>query len=111
MALMTARRALAVTGLLLCLAAACKKEEEAPTRPGGRTPSAAPAGSLNLIILYGTEKKTWLEEQIKRFEAGKPRTKSGKPIHVDARGMGSGEATQAILSGEVKPAVYSPASG
>src|SRR5262249_19792757 len=60
---------------------------------------------------YGSEKKTWLEEQIKAFEASKPRLKSNKSIHIESRAMGSGEAVQAILSDEIKPHVFSPASG
>jgi len=39
------------------------------------------------------------------------KTKTGKPIQVQGRAMGSGEATQDILSGALKPHVFSPASG
>src|SRR5262249_5626311 len=48
---------------------------------------------------------------VQKFEASAPKTASGKPIHVDARAMGSGEAVQAILSGSLEPHVFSPASG
>jgi Ca-activated chloride channel family protein len=85
----------------------------APTGPS-TTPAPAPspaAAPLTLTIVYGSEKKTWLEEQAKSFESTKPTIASGKPIKIDARAMGSGEALQAILGGEVKAHVFSPASG
>jgi Ca-activated chloride channel family protein len=76
--------------------------------------SAAGAGSgptLSLVVSYGSEKKTWLEEQAKKFEAGGARTKSGRPIKLDLRAAGSGEAMQSILDGQLKAHVFSPASG
>ena len=36
---------------------------------------------------------------------------SERGVRIDARAMGSGEAVQSILSGELKPHVFSPASG
>ena len=75
--------------------------------------SAAPekaAPPLTLTIAYGSEKKTWLDEQIKAFLATNPRTASGRKIGVDAKAMGSGEALQAITSGQLKAHVFSPAS-
>ncbi|HEX9296865.1 MAG TPA: substrate-binding domain-containing protein [Polyangiaceae bacterium] len=56
-------------------------------------------------------KKTWLEEQARKFEGARARISSGKLIRVDGRAMGSGEVVQAILSGELKAHVFSPASG
>ncbi len=64
-----------------------------------------------LTIAYGSEKKTWLDEQIKAFLATSPKTAKGRKITVDAKAMGSGEALQAITSGQMKPHVFSPASG
>jgi Ca-activated chloride channel family protein len=75
--------------------------------------SAAPekaAPPLTLTIAYGSEKKTWLDEQIKAFLATSPKTASGRKISVDAKAMGSGEALQAITSGQLKAHVFSPAS-
>jgi Ca-activated chloride channel family protein len=65
---------------------------------------------LRLIVAYGSEKKTWLDEQARKFEATGPKTASGKSIVIEARALGSGEATQAILAGTLKPHVFSPAS-
>jgi Ca-activated chloride channel family protein len=71
-------------------------------------PSAAP---VVVQIVYGSEKKSWLEEQIAAFQSKSPKTASGRPIRIAASAMGSGEAVQQILSGSLKPAVFSPASG
>jgi Ca-activated chloride channel family protein len=114
-------------GLFLLALTACpsKQTDEGATTTssndkGAPAPNAAAAPSavqptsaqpLTLTIVYGSEKKTWLEEQAKSFETTKPKVASGKVIKIDARAMGSGEALQAILGGEVKPHVFSPASG
>lgn len=92
--------------LLLSLLAlsACKQESQ----PQGT--SRRPAGAVQLVVAYGSEKKTWLEEQVRNFENGGATTKSGRRIHVEARALGSGEAVQAILDGSLKPHVFSPAS-
>lgn len=83
--------------LLLC--ASCK-----------RTTAPAP-DAVHVSIAYGSEKKSWLEEQAAAFARSAPRTKAGRAIVVEPRAFGSGEAAQAILSGDLKPTVYSPASG
>jgi len=87
-----------------------------PGRPGtgssqggvGTKPSAP---AVTVTMAYGSEKRAWLEEQLKLFAATSPRTAAGRPIRVEARAMGSGEAQQAVLSGSFRPTVYSPASG
>jgi Ca-activated chloride channel family protein len=63
-----------------------------------------------LVVAYGSEKKTWLEDQVKRFQASSAKTKSGKLIQIKTLAMGSGEAVQSIVAGEIKPHVFSPAS-
>jgi Ca-activated chloride channel family protein len=63
------------------------------------------------MVAYGSEKKLWLQEQAGAFMQTAARTKSGKLIQVQGRAIGSGEATQEILSGSLKPHVFSPASG
>lgn len=51
-----------------------------------------------------------MEEMIQRFHQSNPRTKSGKPLFIEATAMGSGEVVQGILAGTRKPHVFSPAS-
>ena len=83
----------------------------APDKPAGPAPSAPANGTpVTVILAYGSEKKSWIEEQAKQFEASGALV-AGRPIHIDARAMGSGEAVASILSGELKPHVFSPASG
>jgi Ca-activated chloride channel family protein len=60
--------------------------------------------------VYGSEKKTWIEEQITAFNASGPRLPSGVPIVVTGKAMGSGEAVEEILAGRLVPTVFSPAS-
>lgn len=109
-------RPLTLIALSLCvLAVACsqkKSDDSSGTSPGSPSPEKAkpePA-PVSLVVAYGSEKKTWLEEQAKRFQATNAKTKSGKLIQVKTMAMGSGEAVQAIAAGDMKPHVFSPAS-
>lgn len=89
---------------IIALGWGCKKtSEEAAPKPPPKPPAAAV--KVELSILYGSEKKTWLEEQITAFNAAEP------TIHVTGKPAGSGEAMTAILDGTEKPAIFSPASG
>jgi len=104
-----------VAGLSLVLLAACKcgdspssdKANSARVQ-GGAT--AKPDNVVVLTVAYGSEKKTWLEEQARAFEASGATTKSGRRILVEGKALGSGEAQQEIVSGRLKAHVYSPAS-
>jgi len=110
------RKAWGVVALLVAVAAACggEKKEKPRSQPGEAATEAKPAAAgqpLTLTILYGSEKKSWLDEAARAFEASGAATRSGRPIKIDGRAMGSGEAEQAILDGSIKPHVFSPASG
>src|SRR5713101_7433291 len=74
-------------------------------------PIAPPPAPVGVRIAYGSEKKTWLEEQASAFQQAAPRTKAGRPIRLQLKAMGSGEAVQGILDGTLQPHVFSPASG
>ncbi len=93
-------------------ASACKRPGAPPRQPAAAAPPAsqAPANAVRIVLAYGSEKKTWLEEQLAAFAASAPQV-DGRPIVVEPRAMGSGEALQAILRGELTPHVLSPASG
>jgi Ca-activated chloride channel homolog len=93
-------RRLVLPALALILAGGCKAKEAPP-------PPAAP---VILRLAYGSEKKTWLEEQLRAFAGTSPRTAAGRPITVEATAGGSGEALQAIVAGTARPHVFSPAS-
>jgi Ca-activated chloride channel family protein len=96
----------------------CKEKDNSKggsTDPTGATAVTAtakpvPAGAVRLTLAYSSEKKSWLEDQAKRFEASGAKTASGKKISVDLKALGSGEAVQGIKDGSLKPHVFSPAS-
>jgi ABC-type glycerol-3-phosphate transport system substrate-binding protein len=64
----------------------------------------APAAEFG--IAYGTEKKRWLEWAVSEFA----RTKDGERIKVNLVPMGSLEGAQAVLAGDQRIHVWSPAS-
>jgi Ca-activated chloride channel family protein len=107
-----------VTTLFALLA--CRKSDSAITSRETAPPSASANGvaatevaappAVTIELLYGSEKKTWLEEQLARFAATQPKLHSGKLVQVTAKAMGSGEAVQGVLEGTLKPVVFSPAS-
>src|SRR5690348_1722720 len=111
------RRAFTLFSLFLLLLVGC----DAPKPESSRTvasaspkiePSAAKtAGNpVTLRIAYGSEKKTWLEEQAAAFTASRTMTRSGRPVVIQPQAMGSGEAASGIVDGTLKPHVFSPAS-
>jgi Ca-activated chloride channel family protein len=105
---------LALLAVLGSAAEGCKSKETPPPDPDNpaAASAAAPAKApVTVTIVYGSEKKTWLEEQIKSFEATSPTAPSGRRVHIDAKAMGSGEAIDAIDGSSVKATVFSPASG
>ena len=102
---------------LVAAALGCKQDAPRPT--GDPASASAPASSpdrsgkpvVELSILYGSEKKTWLEEQLKTFNATSATLGDGRVIHVTGKAIGSGEAMAGILDGSERPTVFSPASG
>jgi len=89
----------------------CERPSSSPKPTASSVRPASQIERFNLVITYGSEKRLWLEEQARQFMQTGAKTKTGKPIQVQGRAMGSGEATQDILSGALKPHVFSPASG
>ncbi|MBU8896065.1 substrate-binding and VWA domain-containing protein [Corallococcus sp. M34] len=97
--------------LALVLLSACKcGTGEGPRDEATARAEAVPDRALVLTVAYGSEKKTWLEEQARAFEASGAVTPSGRPIRVVGKALGSGEAVQEIASGRLKAHVFSPAS-
>jgi Ca-activated chloride channel family protein len=109
---MILRRTLVAVALAIALPACSLKRKSAEQTPSPPpSDSSGPADAVTtLVVAYGSEKKTWLEEATSAFNAVKTKTASGKRIEVDGRVMGSGEAMQAILAGTLRPHVISPAS-
>ena len=74
-------------------------------------PLQALAGKkVTVSILYGSEKQSWLEPMIAAYNAAGHKTADGAVITVEGTVMGSIESFNAIMSGQIQPTVWSPAS-
>src|SRR5215813_625601 len=74
---------------------------------GGVLDSLTGSGnSVELGIAYGTEKQRWLEWAVQEFA----KTRDGKRIKVNLIPMGSLEGAHALLNGDQRIQVWSPAS-
>jgi Ca-activated chloride channel family protein len=87
----------------------CKKEN--PSRQESTSSERAPAGSLELVFPYGSEKEKWITDVTRDFNQRNIKTSGGKTIFVRALPMGSGETIDNILSGSLQAHLASPASG
>ncbi|MEW5868343.1 MAG: substrate-binding domain-containing protein [Chloroflexota bacterium] len=67
-----------------------------------------PPPPIVLNVLYSTEKEAWLNEVMTEFKANPPRV-NGHPIQLEMQKSGSREMYLAVLDGEAKPDVISPA--
>lgn len=76
----------------------------------GQIQSAIPGGTVTIQIVYGSEKKEWLEPLVQQFNDAKNKTNAGKVIVVQATAMGSIESVNGIMDGTLQPTVWSPAS-
>jgi Ca-activated chloride channel family protein len=70
----------------------------------------ADTNSVPVSIVYGSEKKEWLEPLVREYNAQRRETDEGSTIVVEATPMGSIESARAIVEGELQPTVWSPAS-
>lgn len=89
-------------------AAVAEQQQRAAAEQGK---AKAEATALELVISYGSEKKTWLEAELKTFNDRQPKLASGRLVRAVGKAKGSGEAIAEILDGTAKPHVFSPASG
>jgi Ca-activated chloride channel family protein len=105
---MTARR----WGVLLALTlSACTPSPQKPDTGSAASPAAvAPAGSLEIVFTYGSEKEEWVKDVTAAFNAEKHTTASGKAIFVKAVALGSGECIDELVQGTRQAHLTSPAS-
>ena len=68
-----------------------------------------PPQPIVVNLLYTTEKTDWLNEVVPEFEATHP-TVNGHPVQVTLSATGSRELVLAVLNGQAKPDLISPAS-
>jgi ABC-type sulfate transport system, periplasmic component len=78
-----------------------------PGSSGGMLDSLTGGGNtVELGIAYGTEKQRWLEWALQEFA----KTRDGKRIKINLIPMGSLEGAHALLNGDQRIQVWSPAS-
>lgn len=65
--------------------------------------------TLAVSVVYGSEKQEWLKPLVDQYNAAKHQV-NGATIVVNATAMGSIEAVDGIISEQLKPTVWSPAS-
>ena len=70
---------------------------------------SATGGTLTLNFTYSTEKQAWMQEVISDFNKSNAQV-GNKLIQIQGDARGSVDAKTRILSGDLKPAAWSPAS-
>jgi Ca-activated chloride channel family protein len=86
----------------LFLWSACAPRQAAP-------PCSNPNARAAEVCIYSSDtKQDWLNALVTAFNAAKHTTQSGKPIQVYAFHVNSGTSQQDILSGKIRPTVWSP---
>ena len=68
-----------------------------------------PPAPIVVTLLYSTEKTDWLNEVVPEFEATNPQV-NGHPVQIKMSATGSRELVLAVLNGQAKPDMISPAS-
>ncbi|MGZ9225776.1 MAG: extracellular solute-binding protein [Anaerolineales bacterium] len=76
----------------------------------GALNNVIPGASVTVSIVYGSEKREWLEPLVQQFNEARNQTSEGKTIVVEATAMGSIESVRGIIEGTLQPTVWSPAS-
>jgi len=99
-----------VIGSTLLLTTGCKSKQPSSSATAEQANAPAPAGSIELIFTYGSEKERWINEVTDKFNREDHRAPGGERIFVHAIPMGSGECIDEVLNGERQPHLISPAS-
>jgi hypothetical protein len=76
------------------------------TAADGTLPPPDVLGGTTIGLAYGTEKQRWFEWAVEEFA----KTREGRSIRVNLIPMGSLEGAQAVLNGDQRISVWSPAS-
>ncbi len=71
---------------------------------------AAEGGHVRLTMVYGSEKRGWIEEVAPLFLEWWKETHPEKQLELNVSPLGSRESMIQIITGEIKPVVWSPAS-
>jgi Ca-activated chloride channel family protein len=66
--------------------------------------------TVQVSMVYGSEKREWLEPLVEAYNLEGRQTAEGSTIVIEATPMGSIESARAIVEGQLRPTVWSPAS-
>ncbi len=109
--LTTAGKIVVALVVLLCIGGGAwlflQPSASSTSRTDGSALTSSPAGDqITVGIAYGTEKQRWLQWAVAEFAA----TPQGRRINIDLIPMGSQEGAHALLQGDQRIHVWSPAS-
>jgi Ca-activated chloride channel family protein len=85
-------------------------QEARPKADPEARPKADPT-VVELLFTYGSEKKNWIEDVTKEFNAAGKKLPDGRTVHVHAVPLGSGDCIEEVLAGRRETHITSPASG
>ncbi|NJN66832.1 MAG: transporter substrate-binding domain-containing protein [Chloroflexaceae bacterium] len=75
-------------------------------------PTAVPTSTntVEILVVYGSEKQAWLEPLVHEYNAAGYTTPQGSRVVVSATPLGSIEAAEGIIAGTIQATVWIPAS-
>ena len=76
---------------------------------GSQHPAASGPDTITVLFTYSTEKSAWLQQATNTFN-GRAVQYNGKRVFIQLDARGSVDALQKILSGDLQPVAWSPAS-
>ncbi len=94
--------------------AGCGQSDDSAPAAASRAPAATHAPSpdvVDITLVYGSEKQTWIDDVTASFNASATKIESGKVVRVTTTPMGSGESKDDLLAGRIQGHLWSPASG
>ncbi|MGC4087956.1 MAG: VWA domain-containing protein [Polyangiaceae bacterium] len=105
-----------LTGLglsfVVALSACSKRSGSATTASAEPTKNAVKPEqpTVTVQLAYGSEKKTWLVDAIKRFNASQAHLPSNEVVRIEGMAVGSGAAVEDLVDGTTKAHAWAPAS-
>ncbi len=102
--------AILIAGFLI---GGCNKEQSSSsdsTQPADPASVSLPDNAVKLNFVYGSEKQKWVEDVTAAFNNSGAKLADGRPVHVQATPMGSGECIEEVTSGHTQAHLISPAS-
>ncbi|MHA1231939.1 MAG: extracellular solute-binding protein [Candidatus Helarchaeota archaeon] len=78
--------------------------------PIGLYYGSAEKADVTITMIYGSEKRAWIESLVSDFISWYSARNGGETISVNFRPMGSREMCISTITGEIRPVILSPAS-